>query len=123
MWPVRELGLSPQPIINLQRLNGETAASINSRTIRRLVLAHIRITRSANVQPELIIYDGEEPIALTGISHGRRIIGINTGMIKLIGDDIDELAALLGMKPHTGPSNTRDRGQQDRTPSGPSAQY
>jgi Zn-dependent protease with chaperone function len=96
MWPVRELALLPQPIINLQRPNGETAAAINTQTMQRLVLAHIRITRSANVQAELIIYDGEEPNALAGMADGRRIIGINTAMIRLIGDDINEFAALLG---------------------------
>lgn len=86
----------PVSVIDLQRPNGEIAASINTQTIQKLMLAHLRITRSANVQAELIIYDGEEPNALAGLADGRRVIGVNTAMIKLIGDDINEFAALLG---------------------------
>ena len=96
IWRARELALVPHSMIDLQRPNGETAASINTQTIQRLMLAHIRITRSANVQAELIIYDGEEPNAFASLADGRRVIGINTAMIKLIGDDINEFAALLG---------------------------
>jgi predicted Zn-dependent protease len=96
MWRARELALVPVSVIDLQRPNGEIAASINTQTIQKLMLAHLRITRSANVQAELIIYDGEEPNALAGLADGRRVIGVNTAMIKLIGDDINEFAALLG---------------------------
>jgi Zn-dependent protease with chaperone function len=96
MWRARELALVPVSVIDLQRPNGEIVASINTQTIQKLMLAHLRITRSANVQAELIIYDGEEPNALAGSADGRRVIGVNTAMIKLIGDDINEFAALLG---------------------------
>ena len=96
IWRARELALVPHSVIDLQRPNGETAASINTQTIQRLMLAHIRITRSANMQAELIIYDGEEANAFANLADGRRVIGINTAMIKLIGDDINEFAALLG---------------------------
>jgi predicted Zn-dependent protease len=60
------------------------------------MLAHFRIARSANIQAELFIVDGAEPNAFAGLHAGRRIIGINVGMVKLIGDDIDEYAALIG---------------------------
>ncbi|MGH7927257.1 MAG: M48 family metalloprotease, partial [Candidatus Binatia bacterium] len=100
-------------MIHLQRPTGETAAVINTQTVQRLMLAHIRITRSANVQADLIIYDDEEPNALAGLVNDRRVIGINTAMIKLIGDDIREFAALLGhetahwAKGHAGRGSTR----------------
>jgi Zn-dependent protease with chaperone function len=77
------------------------------------MLAHIRITRSANVQAELIIYDGEEPNAFAAIVNERRTIAINTAMIKLIGDGIDEYAALIGheaahwAKGHVGEGSIR----------------
>jgi Zn-dependent protease with chaperone function len=96
MWRARELLLVPEPVVDLQRPNGEIAGSISTRTIQRLMLAHLRITRSANIQAELIIYDGEQPNALAALADGRRIIGVNMAMVKLIGDDIDAFAALLG---------------------------
>jgi Zn-dependent protease with chaperone function len=82
-----------------------------------LWLAHIRITRIANVQSELIFYDGAEPNAFAAMVNGQRTIAINTAMIKLIGDDINEFAALLGQKPRTGPKDMRTGDQRDRVPS------
>jgi Zn-dependent protease with chaperone function len=61
------------------------------------MLAHIRISRTANVQSELYISDGDDPNAFAGPDiNGRQIIGINLGMVKLIGDDRNEYAALIG---------------------------
>ena len=70
--------------------------AIDSQTVNRLLLAHFRITRSAGVQAELLISEGERANAYAGLMNARRVIGINTAMVKLIGDDIDEYAALLG---------------------------
>ena len=61
------------------------------------MLAHLRISRSAGVPSELYIVDGDEPNAFaTMINNGQRIIGINLGMVKLIGSEINEYAALIG---------------------------
>jgi predicted Zn-dependent protease len=95
-WSARELALARAPVIHLQRPTGEIAAVINTPTVQKLMLAHIRITRSANVQADLIIYDDDQPNAFAGLVNDRRVIGINTAMLKLLGDDISALAALLG---------------------------
>lgn len=115
MWPARELALVPGTAISLRRPDGETAAVVNTQTVQKLLLAHFRITRVANVQAELIFYDGEEPNAFAAVVNERRTIAINTGMIKLIGDDIDEYAALLGhetahwAKGHADEGSTRSK--------------
>jgi Zn-dependent protease with chaperone function len=100
----------PGALVDLQRPNGETAAVVNTQTIRRLWLAHIRITRIANVQSELIFYDGAEPNAFAAMVNGQRTIAINTAMIKLIGDDINEFAALLGHETAHWAKGHADRG-------------
>jgi len=65
--------------------------------MQKLMLAHLRIGRSAGIQSELYIVGGEEPNAFAGvINNGQRVIGVNMGMVRLIGDDTDEYAALIG---------------------------
>jgi predicted Zn-dependent protease len=59
-------------------------------------LDHFRITRSAGIQAELFIVEGEEPNAFAGMLDGRPMIAINIAMVRLIGGDMDEFAALLG---------------------------
>lgn len=68
---------------------------MNAPTVNKLLLAHFRITRGAGVQAELVITEGENPNGFVGIMTGRRVVAINTAMVMLIGDDIDEFAALL----------------------------
>jgi len=94
-WRVRELALASPPVIELQNPEGTIVLTMNAQTVNKLLLAHFRITRSAGVQAELVIADGEHPNALVGLMTGRRVVAINTAMIMLIGDDIDEFAALL----------------------------
>ena len=62
-----------------------------------MFLAHLRISRTANVQSELFIAAGDEPNAFAGPdATGRNIMGINVGMMKLVGADASEYAALIG---------------------------
>jgi len=96
VWRVRDVALAPTPTISFLGRDEETAFKMNTQTVQKLLLAHLRITRSAGVQAELVITEGDEPNAFAGMMNERRVVGINTGMIKMIGDDIDEYAALLG---------------------------
>lgn len=96
MWRAREMALVPMPAIALQGRDEQIVLTINTQTVQRLLLAHIRITRTAHIQAELIFTEGEDPNAFAGLVNDRRVIGINTAMAKLIGDDLDEFAALLG---------------------------
>jgi len=96
VWRVREMAFVQTPTIGLQGRGEQMVLTMNTPTVHKLLLAHIRITRAANVQAELVIVEGNDANAFVGLMNGRRVIAINTGMIKLIGDDIDEYAALLG---------------------------
>jgi predicted Zn-dependent protease len=96
VWRVRDVALAPTPTVAFQAGNQTLALTMNTQTVQKLLLAHIRITRAANVQAELLIVEGSDPNAFVGLINGRRVVAINTGMIKLIGDDIDEYGALLG---------------------------
>lgn len=96
VWRVREMALVQTPMIGLQGRDAAILLTLNTRTVQRLLLAHIRITRAAGVPAELVIVEGDDPNAFAGMMGGRRVIGINTEIVKLLGENIDEYAALLG---------------------------
>lgn len=96
-WRVKDVVLEKRPSVELYRPNEQLALNIPVRTIQEMMLAHLRISRTAGVPSELYIVDGDEPNAFaTFINNGQRIIGISLGMVKLIGGDINEYAALIG---------------------------
>ena len=114
-WNVREMVLSPGPVIELATAEGKVLLTVEKRTIQKLFLYHVRIARAANVQTELLLVDGDEPNAFAALINGRRAVAINLGMVKLIGADDDEFAALLGhetahwAKGHVDSGRTRSR--------------
>jgi predicted Zn-dependent protease len=96
VWRARDVALTPAPTIGLQGRNQQILVTVRTPTIQRLLLAHLRITRSAGIQAELVIVEGDEPNAFAGLMNGQRVVGINIAMLKLIGDDMELFAALLG---------------------------
>lgn len=95
-WRVKDMVLGPAAVVDLQGRNERISASIPKRILQELMLAHLRISRSAGIEAELLLVDGEDPNAFAGMVNERPVIGINLGMVKLIGDNIHEYAALLG---------------------------
>jgi predicted Zn-dependent protease len=95
-WRVREMALAPTTKVVLYGPGEKVLLTMNRQTVQRLLLAHFRITRSAGIQAELFIVEGEDPNAFAASIDGRRIIAINIAMVKLIGENMDEFAALLG---------------------------
>ena len=95
-WRVKDVVLAETPVVGLQTPNEELVLRLPTKTLQQMMLAHLRIGRSANIQTELFIVEGDEPNAFAGLQAGQRIIGINLGMVKLIGDDANEYAALIG---------------------------
>ena len=96
VWRVRDMAVAPTSTVALYGAGEKVLLSINRQTVQKLLLSHFRITRSAGIQAELLIVEGEHPNAFAGVTNGRRMIAINIAMVKLIGDNMDEFAALLG---------------------------
>jgi len=113
-WRVRDMALAPTQMVALQAPNRKIVATLSTLKMKKLLLAHFRIARAAGVQAELVIVDGTDPNAFVGLMNQRYTFVINVAMLKLIGDDIDEFAALLGheaahlAKGHAEASKTRD---------------
>jgi Zn-dependent protease with chaperone function len=96
-WRVKDVVLEREATVVLLKPDHQSALTLPTRTIQEIMLAHLRINRSAGVQSELYIVDGDEPNAFAGaINNGQRIIAINFGMVKLVGNDANEYAALIG---------------------------
>jgi predicted Zn-dependent protease len=88
--------VSPVPVIELTTADSNVLLTVEKRTMQKLFLSHVRITRAASVQAELVLVGGDAPNAFAALISGRRAVAINLGMVKLIGADDDEFAALLG---------------------------
>ena len=96
-WRVKDVALEKNPRVELYKPDQQIALTISTRTIQEIMLAHLRIGRSAGVQSELYIFDGGDPNAFAGfVNNNQRVIGINLAMVKLIGDEVNEYAALIG---------------------------
>jgi len=112
-WRVREMALAPTSTVTLYGPGEKVLLTMRRQTVQRLLLAHFRIARSAGIQAELFIVEGDDPNAFVGFINDRRMIAINIAMVKLIGENVDEFAALLGheaahwAKGHVDASKTR----------------
>jgi predicted Zn-dependent protease len=95
-WRVREMALAPTSTVTLYGPGEKVLLVMSKQTVQRLLLTHLRIARSAGIQAELFIVEGEEPNAFASVVENRRIIAINIAMIGLIDGNMDEFAALLG---------------------------
>jgi Zn-dependent protease with chaperone function len=96
VWRVKDMALEKRPVVELLGSNEKIIFRIPTTTIQKMTLAHFRISRAANVQSDLYIVEGDEPNAFAGPNpRGQKIIAINLGMIKLIGDDANQYAALI----------------------------
>lgn len=95
-WRVKDMALEKRPAVDLLGFNEQVVLTIPTRTIQEITLAHFRISRAAKVQSELFIIDGDEPNAFAARdARGQRMIALNLGMIKLIGNNAGEYAALI----------------------------
>ena len=95
-WRVKDMVLAGSQMVDFYGPNERIVLTLPTRTLNQIMLAHLRITQAAGVQADLFVVEGDDPNAFAGLTHGRRMVGINIGMIKLIGDSVDEYAALFG---------------------------
>jgi len=95
-WRVKDMVLGKGPVMDLEGPDQKILLSVPTRTMQEMMLAHLRISRTAGVPSEFYIVDGDEPNAYAGIMQDRRVTAINLGMIKVLDGNISEYAALIG---------------------------
>ena len=111
-WPVRDLVSVSGAQIDLLGPNQEVVDTVNKLTIQKYLLAHFRISRAAGIQAELLIIAGAEPNAFAAAVNGRPTIAVNLTMLRVIDEDPDQFAFLLG---HEAAHLARNHGAQSRT--------
>jgi len=95
-WRVKELVLAQTSVVHLRSPREQVVVTLPTNLLQQMMLAHLRISRTAKIHAELLIVEGDEPNAYAALKAGQRIIAINLGMLKLIGDEVNEYAALIG---------------------------
>ena len=114
-WRVKDMVLGTTPVVALAKPDQKILLAIPAKTLQQMMLAHLRISRTAGVPSELYIVDGDEPNAFAAMIDGQKVTGVNLGMVKLLDGSIDEYAALIGheaahwAKGHGSTGATRSR--------------
>jgi predicted Zn-dependent protease len=95
-WRVKDMVLYRGPVLDLANPERKILLTISTKTMQEMMLAHLRISRTAGVPSEFYIVDGDEPNAFAAVINGQKVTAINLGMVKLIDGDIDQYASLIG---------------------------
>ena len=94
-WPIDSLLRTNDARVQLKQ-GGTVVATLNTSQLLAIRGVFTGITEAAELSPRLIIAEGNSPNAFAGNIGGQRTVGINLGMIKLIGYDTSQWAAVLG---------------------------
>ena len=90
------MALAPTSTVTLYGPGEKVLLTMRRQTVQRLLLADFRIARSAGIQAELFIVEGDYLNAFAGSIDGRRMIAINIAMVKLIGEDVQRVRCPAG---------------------------
>ena len=98
MWSAESIANFPHPYVAYKdKPNGKIIAGFNTANIRNIISIKERVENAAGpLRTELLIAEGDQPNGFSFAYHKMSKIGINIGMINLIGDDADAMAALIG---------------------------
>jgi Zn-dependent protease with chaperone function len=95
-WNLEKLAASPNEIVSLKVPNRETPALVETLQLRVIARTFSQMKVASELQPRLLLMSGDQPNAAAGPVGGTPTVLINLGMLKLIGYNPDEWAALLG---------------------------
>lgn len=93
-WPVEDIKRI-EATVTLRTKDGPVA-EVSGRSIAALVGAKARVQAVANIYPVLLITDRPGINAMAGPSPKGPIIAVTIGMLRAVGEDADQWAALIG---------------------------
>ena len=98
MWPLAPIAESPASAVTLYKGSGRTRVGVLSTERARLIVeVKSRLETQAGIAADLVLIEGSEPNAFsTPSSRSGPLVGLNLGMVELLGDDRDGYAAVLG---------------------------
>jgi predicted Zn-dependent protease len=117
-WKASSVAKNSSATVRL-KANGQTLGTVDTATVKKLFEIKERIEKAANIYGvELLIASGDSPNAFSGPSKTGPVVGVNLAMIRLIGTDWDELAAVFGheyahiAQSHSGVRQMREQARQ-----------
>jgi predicted Zn-dependent protease len=98
MWRLEEIANSQAPAVTLYKGPNRTqVGGLSTSRARLIVEAKTRLEEAAGVAAGLVLVEGSQPNAFsTPTSKIGPLVGLNLGMVELLGDDEDGYAAVLG---------------------------
>ena len=98
MWNAASIANYPQPFVGFEdKPNGKIIVGFSTAGIRNIISIKDRVENAADPLPtELLIAEGDQPNGFSFAYQKVQKIGINVGMINLIGQDANAMAALIG---------------------------
>lgn len=98
MWRLESIANSPAASVTLHKGPNKTPVGTMSTDRARLIMdVKNRIEKEAGVSAELVLMEGRQPNAFSApASKAGPIVGLNLGMVDLLGHDRDAYAAVLG---------------------------
>jgi predicted Zn-dependent protease len=97
-WRLEAIAKSNAPMVTLHKGPDKTRiGTLSTRRARMIVDVKTRLEKEAGVSAELVLTEGRTPNAFsTPVSKAGPMVGLNFGMLELLGDDRDAYAAVLG---------------------------
>lgn len=96
-WQIRALARSDEPQQILRARNGTILKRVDTHQMRYIYAVKSSIADVSETEATLILVNGNQPNAFAGKVNGNHnVIGINMGMLDLLGMDMHAMAAVLG---------------------------
>lgn len=98
LWDAMSLAEYPEEVVLFRdKPNGKVTAGLQTADIKRMIHVAERVEKAAGpIRTGLVIEEGKEPNAFSFITHEQQVIAVNVGIINLLGQDQDAMAALIG---------------------------
>ena len=98
LWDASSIANYSQPFVLIKnKPNGKVIAGVKTGDVRNMIIIKERVEAAAGeLRTELLVAEGNEPNGFSFVTHDKPRIAINIGMINLVGEDSDAMAALIG---------------------------
>ena len=98
LWDISSVANYPQPVVLFKdKPNGKVISGAYTADVINMISVKERVENAAGqLRVELLVSDAEEPNGFSMNIHNRKMIAVTVGMINLIAQDEDAMAALIG---------------------------
>ena len=98
LWDATSIADYPHTVALFKnKPNGKVVSGVYTADVRNMIRIKEQVENAAgSIRIDLLVEDSGEPNGFSFIMHGQPKIAVNVGMINLLGQDSDAIAALIG---------------------------